>query len=220
MLTGDRLDRRRASALESDGPLVRIERRFEVYLGEYEWRRQSLLDTPESFVDRHARYVRPMLERVVQSPVFAVPTPGTPWKPVGKLAQWERAGVRPDEWQRRYFREVDGLLEVELRQEVLDDSLFWWWMIPGGAPYWPIFLTTLERFDAASFFSRVEDPTCVRNAYRGPVAKLLTFAKQQTQANDRIALRLHARMALSVIASPANVARLFEIAVSHAAFNF
>lgn len=218
VLTGSRLEQARAVALENYAPLVHRERRFEVHLAEYEWRRKGLSDTPETFIARYERNMRPLLEQVEYCRVFPK-KPGSR-QPVGRFAKWEQAGARPDEWRARYLRNVEGELEIDLRPEVLDDKLFWWWMFPGGAPFWTVFFTTMGRFDAAAYFARVEDPTCIRNWYKDSSGILLKFGKEATSRNDRLALRLHASMTLSVIASPPNVERLFRLAVEHAIFNF
>ena len=191
-----------------------------MHLAEYEWRRHSVRDTPESFVVRYNDYVRPLLVQMERCRLFAVPRQEGQWEPVGLYAEWERAGVRQDEWRASYIAEVQGELEIELRPDVLDDVLFWWWMLPGNAPFQTLLLTAMGRFDAPGYFSRVEDPVFIRGAYGAIVTQLHGYAKQETKANDRIAFWPQRRLVLSVIASPANVARLFEVAVSHGRFNF
>lgn len=208
---------RRQYLQELYAPKVRRERHFEVNLRDTTT--QVPRDPPEPFFRRYDRVIRPLLEIAESCRLFRFEQEGRLEQMPGLAGIWARDGVTLEQveaWRAGYVVRVDGEPCIDLRPEVLDDRLFWWWVYPAGGDLRPVLVTSLGKFDAAGYFARTHYPRAVGRMFQDSFRSAFAYAKGETTRRKHVAFLLSAQMRLSVIASAARLVELFELALAHA----
>ena len=178
------------------------------------WRSTLLaFDTPETFAGLFTKCFRPFLLQAEECILLGEERP-TLNPNIRK--HWTAAGAPAHDWYGNRVVEIAGLRHVRLTPDVLDDHLFWWWLLPGLSGLHPVLLTDMARFDSSQTFS-----VAAKAHYLGGdrfYEAEFRFAKGITRRNDKVAIVCHPRMTLHFVAAAANLTSLFKCAMERATF--
>lgn len=230
----------------TDVPRVRKARHFEVYLSDPTVPTDSV--DPAAFAHPYESTLRPLLGQVEGCRLFLTDgaelrrksEPAAPSEPEQQfaaymrhrvmidafsatytrnlLARWTTAGATPEHWLREYVRDVAGEWNVALTPAVLNDRLFWWWIICGRSGVQAVLVTSPPKFDAGAFLAWTYDPFFIGGG-EGTASWVtaLRFAKRETARQEWVAFLTHdGGLYLSVVASAKKSEELFLEAVNHA----
>jgi hypothetical protein len=118
------------------------------------WKSSGLaFDTPSTFAEVYPRLLRPLLDQCEECIVLGQSEPSAN---AYYRAAWDAAGAVIERWYPRHFYDEGGVRKLRLTDEVLNDVLFWWWLLPGRSGFHLVLITTRSRLIATDYLSRVE----------------------------------------------------------------
>ena len=116
-------------------------------------------DLAALFAELYTPLVRPLLALASECWIHDIDRLGDPTR-IG--AEFEQSEAMEEHWRGAFLERVDADARVNLdAPEILDDRLFWWWVIRSGTR--PVLRIDRGRLDIGALFPLLYDPVCVTN---------------------------------------------------------
>ena len=203
-----------------DHARVQKARRFCVHLVDPLLTREKTLVAPEYFAGVYDVVVRPLLDRATRCDVFYRLTQPALGGRVDRASEETitARGGDPEHWRARYLGAATaGRAPLQLSGAVLDDRLFWWWLLMRPSGLWPVFVLPIKRLNPALLFGETYDPHFAKWSFapRSAAMKAFRFAKDETAGGEAVAVMKVRPTGFELAARAADAGRLFSAAAAH-----